>query len=489
MREVITLQFGHSANFIGTHFWNTQDAYFTYDPAAPPPELMHDVLYRTGMSQQGIETYTPRALIYDLKGGFGSLSKYNRLYEDKTTESNLEGNVVKYEQERHPKNSFLQTLEEEEETGITNEAKNFNLDKEVKVWSDFNRTTFHPRSLHQLLSHSLDSSILPFSAFPVGLDAFQEYERDHASYDDSLRHFAEECDQLQGFHVMVSTYDAWGGFATGILESVRDEFSKAGIWVYGLGNLSPEPYENLRKSQMEPINEALSMVRLGELASVYVPLRRECLDVPWPKLSFNPKLLYHTTAVLSAAIETASLPFRTRQDPTSMGQLAGLYNWRSSIPLASLSVAMPLGDAEHFHKSDIRSLTTTKKEDPYSQSLVIRGLEKSDAKKRLEELQDQNEAISAGQLVHTAFPTASPYPKIFEQDTSPLPQTSVAMLTRLAASNTLAHNTASLLRAINEVNFSAHVEYRTDLENSIGEDEWREVKSTLADLLDAYRGD
>jgi hypothetical protein len=29
----------------------------------------------------GTETFTPRTLIYDLKGGFGSLKKINALYE------------------------------------------------------------------------------------------------------------------------------------------------------------------------------------------------------------------------------------------------------------------------------------------------------------------------------------------------------------------------------------------------------------------------
>lgn len=32
------------------------------------------------MTSKGVETYTPRALIYDLKGGFGSINKY-KLYE------------------------------------------------------------------------------------------------------------------------------------------------------------------------------------------------------------------------------------------------------------------------------------------------------------------------------------------------------------------------------------------------------------------------
>lgn len=33
------------------------------------------------MGADGSETYTPRTVIYDLKGGFGTLRKYNALYE------------------------------------------------------------------------------------------------------------------------------------------------------------------------------------------------------------------------------------------------------------------------------------------------------------------------------------------------------------------------------------------------------------------------
>lgn len=41
----------------------------------------HDVHFRPGYGVGGIETFTPRTLIYDLKGGFGALRKYNALYE------------------------------------------------------------------------------------------------------------------------------------------------------------------------------------------------------------------------------------------------------------------------------------------------------------------------------------------------------------------------------------------------------------------------
>lgn len=41
----------------------------------------HDIHFRQGVGADGSETYTPRTVIYDLKGGFGTLRKYNALYE------------------------------------------------------------------------------------------------------------------------------------------------------------------------------------------------------------------------------------------------------------------------------------------------------------------------------------------------------------------------------------------------------------------------
>jgi protein misato len=75
-----------------------QEANFQYDEAGENLIIDNDVNFRPGVGQSEIETYTPRTLIYDLKGctqilllilgGFGSLRKYNELYqpENATTE-------------------------------------------------------------------------------------------------------------------------------------------------------------------------------------------------------------------------------------------------------------------------------------------------------------------------------------------------------------------------------------------------------------------
>lgn len=84
MHEILTLQLGHRANYVCTHFWNTQESYFS-SPSSSLPTLTtsethvasqdelvnHDIHWREGFDSAGRNTYTPRTLIYDLRGGFG----------------------------------------------------------------------------------------------------------------------------------------------------------------------------------------------------------------------------------------------------------------------------------------------------------------------------------------------------------------------------------------------------------------------------------
>ena len=90
MHEIITLQLGQRANYLATHFWNLQESYFTFEETEEPL-VDHDIHFRAGVGADGIDTYTPRTVIYDLKGGFGSLRKYNALYDMLDTSTPVSG--------------------------------------------------------------------------------------------------------------------------------------------------------------------------------------------------------------------------------------------------------------------------------------------------------------------------------------------------------------------------------------------------------------
>jgi hypothetical protein len=57
-----------------------KESYFTYPPEDESP-VDHDILFRPGIAPDGSDTFTPRNLIYDLKGAFGSMKKVGALYE------------------------------------------------------------------------------------------------------------------------------------------------------------------------------------------------------------------------------------------------------------------------------------------------------------------------------------------------------------------------------------------------------------------------
>lgn len=49
--EILTIQFGHYSNYVGTHWWNLQEQGFEYN-TSKPSEINHDVLYREGVTNQ-----------------------------------------------------------------------------------------------------------------------------------------------------------------------------------------------------------------------------------------------------------------------------------------------------------------------------------------------------------------------------------------------------------------------------------------------------
>ena len=62
MKEIIYIQAGSLANYVGTHFWNTQECYFTYgseeDGGEGEPLVSNEVSFREGLTYE-VSTYNP----------------------------------------------------------------------------------------------------------------------------------------------------------------------------------------------------------------------------------------------------------------------------------------------------------------------------------------------------------------------------------------------------------------------------------------------
>ena len=75
---------------------------------------------------------------------------------------------------------------------------------------------------------------MPFEHWENGEELFSTLDREVDLLDRDIRFFAEECDAMQGIQIFSGTDDAWGGFAAKYVESLRDEYGKSSVWVWGL---------------------------------------------------------------------------------------------------------------------------------------------------------------------------------------------------------------------------------------------------------------
>ena len=332
MHEILTLQFGSHANHLGTHYWNTQESYFTYPPA-PPSSIDHDKSFRPGLSPNGEETYSPRTLIYDLKGAFGTLRRENALYELSQQDY---GNAVPMRLPTIEPSAYQLALDAgAPPPSLTTET--------VRYWSDYNHLFFHPRSLVQLNEYALNSTLMPFERWSNGEELFANLDREHDLLDRDLRPWLEECDQLQGIQVFTGTDDAWGGFAAGYLERLADELGKGSRWIFGLQQSGQG--ETRAKQGLRAQNAALSLRSFNDSASLYVPLTSLPRALPG-YVKMNGRSAWHTSALQAALVESLTLPTRLKGSEGGCATFevmeAGLTSGgRRRVAAAGLSVVDP----------------------------------------------------------------------------------------------------------------------------------------------------
>ncbi|CZS95784.1 hypothetical protein WAI453_001615 [Rhynchosporium graminicola] len=349
MHEIITLQLGQRSNYLASHFWNTQESYFTY---SKDEEALvdHDIHFRPGVGADGSETFTPRTLIYDLKGGFGSLRKINALYEIEeptVTQGLWNGPAVVQRQAAIEQSAYQQTLDQGiEPSPLTTES--------VRYWSDFNRVYYHPKSIVQLNEYELGSALMPFENWNVGEELFNSLDKEHDLLDRDLRYFAEEADHMQGIQMIAGIDDAWGGFAARYMDRIRDEYGKTTIYFWGLEDgfkFVPREKRFIRMS-----NTARSISEIALQASLFVPMTVPSALLP-SYVTIDPKSRWHVGGLLSTAYETMTLPSRLRLQNgarESLDELVNVLNVNGNQNIAKLRMSIDHNSAPTGHHRSAR---------------------------------------------------------------------------------------------------------------------------------------
>ncbi|KAI5319370.1 hypothetical protein L3X38_039078 [Prunus dulcis] len=337
MRELVTLQVGSFANFVGSHFWNFQDELngLAEDPYADPvfknQSLNMDVLYRSGETHQGTLTYTPRLVSVDLQGSLGSMSSRGTLYDEgSSASSNIltwGGNVSTHAAEPHKKNLFLQSLygEEQEnsltfENGVTggenprteihDRDKVESLENGVQYWTDFSKVEYHPQSLYELSGLWVDPQ--KFDNYGIGRESLSGGLQGE-EISERLRFFVEECDHIQGFQFIVDDSGGFSPLAVDVLESIADEYTNAPVLLYAVrGPGSSVDPRSQKQRVSRKLHDAVSFSRLSSLCKLIVPVGLPSLSRSKAStfLCINDEKPYHCSAAYAATLHSLSLPFR-----------------------------------------------------------------------------------------------------------------------------------------------------------------------------------
>ncbi|XP_045838977.1 protein misato homolog 1 isoform X4 [Meles meles] len=531
-REVLTLQLGHFAGFVGAHWWNQQDAALCApsEADAPPAELCPDVLYRAGRTPHGRETYTPRLILMDLKGSLSSLKQEGGLYGDAQLDAAIawQGKLTTHKEELCPKNPYLQDLRSAEGVLSSDESS-------IRVWSDFLRVHLHPRSICMIQKYNHDGEAGRLEAFGQGESVLKE-PRYLEELEDRLHFYVEECDYLQGFQILCDLHNGFSGVGAKATELLQDEYSGRGIITWGL---LPGPYSlgEPRKNIYRLLNTAFGLVHMSAHSSLVCPLSlgrslglRPEPPVTFPHLHYDATLPFHCAAVLATALDTVTVPYRLHSSPVSMAHLADLLNFSGKkVVTAAATIPFPLVPGQSLPDALVQlggptawtPLSACR--DPcgtrfFAQSVVLRGLDGACHTSRLapgtplpsplhacgtgedvlaQYLQQQEPRVrSSAHLLLAPCKVAPPYPRLFSPslsqhglvlDGSPpgAAVESIPVLGALCSSSTLSRTLGDLARDLSTLDVRRWASF---LDAGVEQADVEEALEALGSLARCYGG-
>ena len=181
---------------------------------------------------------------------------------------------------------------------------------------------------------------------------------------------AEQCDQLQGVQIFTTTDEGWGGFASEYALSLKDEYPKTELLTWGIERgervaivsskmLSCWLLSDLKQANRNTRTLALANVlnTLMPLSSLYVPLISPPLHLPPNDIEVDSSSEWHKSALLSAAVETVTLPTRLKVPVSSckLTDVTTTLNPSDSRKISLLSMTVP---RNHSSNAPVNAVTS-----------------------------------------------------------------------------------------------------------------------------------
>lgn len=286
MHEILTIQCGKSANFIGTHFWNQQKL----ESNGVVAELEYDVLFSTGSTPSHGQSFTPRVLIYDQASNYGSMRRINELFEEPNV---APASVILSPSEEAIEKHPYQVKLEEDGVGDISLLSN----QSVRFWSDFNTQFYRPNSYLPIADSSYASQQNSYEMFDLGRQAYATRNGRQDIMDTDVRPFLEECDLLQGINILSCFNDSWSGFTSEYVAELSQELPKVTKFVYSATEA---------KSRSEHYSLSRALLAITDDIDLFVPF------------SSRDTASWYGSARLADWLDTFLLPTRTEHEALRM---------------------------------------------------------------------------------------------------------------------------------------------------------------------------
>ncbi|XP_058716379.1 protein misato homolog 1 isoform X2 [Poecile atricapillus] len=449
--EAVTLQLGHYSGCVGAHWWGLQAA--ALRSPAEPAELRAAALLRFGRGPGGPETPAPRLVALELKGGVGSLRADGAGTEPPLT---WDGPVADYRDCAPGDTGSRRGDAAGDGKGNPGAARTGAAPAgSVRLWSDYLNVHLHPKSVYVIRQYLHDGDCDSLEAFGQGERLLQD-PACVEELEDRLHFYVEECDYLQGFQVLCDLHNGFSGVGAKVTELLHDEYSRKGILTWGLTPVL-SAVADPQNSFYRLMNTALGIAHLSRHSSLFCPLSlsgslgiKPEPPVTFPYIKYEPSLNYHSSAILAAALDTLTAPYRLCSSQGSMMHFADSLTFSGRKVVAAWAAlpfpALPgssLPEILSAHQQDVpwKLLSSWKEQKVsccFAQSVVLRGIcqEKPTScpgqpRSPLHRCESPEEVLQ--QFLHTQFPGAFSTAHVLQQpcDTRPpFPQFFSPLLTR-----------------------------------------------------------
>lgn len=262
----------------------------------------------------GSRRYTPRLLLLDPSGQNDGISG------DGDAIPAWDGNVEKHIQEP--------------EKGM--KKCKLDCDVDAGAWSSMLRVPLNRRSRIIVPERSISTAV---DFYPFGLQVWEEKKVD---IEDALRYFAEDCDSIQGFHLLSDWSTGFGALAVCIAEFIADEYASKSIIAFPASTSSTE-------NHVAAVNTCLALDGMASNTSLVCPLALSTETVhPWYSIAGeNPHIQSYeaSTVVAASVLDTVTLFYRGIVSPScsALCVAAGAYGRKLGVLSASLPLPVSPG--------------------------------------------------------------------------------------------------------------------------------------------------